>query len=1125
MQRAPSPEGSRSPIRAVGRFRQSPRLLRAERLASPGAVRLVTSAYALATASAVVLVLFSARGGRPSLVERAFALLNIPVAPTLLSAVVLALTTRALMARKRAGLLAAATFQMVGIGIGSAALLPRPAGAWLGYWQSRGALGRVLDILAVLTGTVALWWLWRLRARFPGRLRPRHVPAAVATAAIGSLVTVVATAGLVEATEADGATPSTVARAVLAAFGGTARLSVSGTPGWIVHTTAALAAVTLAAAVVVLLRPAERRRSWDPDTEVAVRRLLRDHGGRDSLGYLATRRDREATFSPDRAAVLTHRVVAGVSLVAADPVGDADSWDGAVRAWLAECRARGLTPGVISASESGARAYSAAGLKVGRMGDEAVLDAETWDPARPCLKEVTRAARHARSKGVSVTHVRQRDLPATTLAEVTDCAELWRGGEPDRGFSMALNRPADPADGRILHSLARDGDGRLIGLQSYLPWGESGVSLDVMRRDPGAPNGVTELLVSDLMARARDLGVRRVSLNFCMFRDTLEGAERVAAGSFLRSLAWVLARLDRFWQLERLYRFNRRFDPTWVPRFYCYDEPASLPQVLLAGGIAEGFLPTWRPVASTGDLDAEHLALVGALGAPEASEGPARRLSQQERERHASMTAMKAAGLDPFPVGGGDPPDTLATLRSDGSTGRAVEVVARVESVRDHGAVVFATLADGAARIQILVDEDHAGARSQRDFRRLVDVGDLVRVRGTFGHSRSGTRTIITAGWRPEAKALRPVPFTGLDAPQARVRDRSGDLLVHPEQQVLLRQRSAVVTAVRRCLLADGYLEVDTPILQAVHGGASARPFQTWSNAYGMELSLRIAPELYLKRLLVGGLGPVFELGRNFRNEGADATHNPEFTALEAYRPHADYTVMRLLTERLVREAAVAVHGSPVVPRPEPRQVRRGLDGVELMDVSPPWAVVPVLDAVSAALDTTVDLCTPADELRRLGALHGVELAPTAGVGSMIEDLYADLVEPETSIPTFYVDFPQETSPLARPHRTMPGLVERWDLVIAGMEVATAYSELTDPVDQRARLTDQSRRAAAGDPEAMQLDTDFLHALELGMPPAGGLGIGIDRLVMLLTNTPIRSVLAFPLVRPSRAPAPDSAEE
>jgi lysyl-tRNA synthetase class 2 len=372
-----------------------------------------------------------------------------------------------------------------------------------------------------------------------------------------------------------------------------------------------------------------------------------------------------------------------------------------------------------------------------------------------------------------------------------------------------------------------------------------------------------------------------------------------------------------------------------------------------------------------------------------------------------------------------------------------------------------------------------------------------------------------------EAKSLHPVPFRSFDDPTARARQRSTDLLVHPDDVELLRRRSAVVASIRRTLADAGFLEVETPMLHTVHGGATARPFRTFINAYGLDLSLRIAPELHLKRLLVAGLGPVFELGRNFRNEGADATHNPEFTSLEVYEPHADYTTMRHLTERLVKEAARSVHGREVIPLPTPDTVRSGTDGVTLVDIGGAWPVVRVLDAVSAAVGCTITVDTDMDLLLGLAEAHGVAVRPEMRAGAVIEELYAELVEPTTVRPTFYTDFPVETSPLTRPHRTDLGLVERWDLVVGGMEVGTAYTELTDPIDQRARLTEQSLKAAAGDPEAMEVDEDFLHALELGMPPSGGLGIGVDRLVMLLTNTPIRSVLTFPFVRPLVSAAAD----
>jgi lysyl-tRNA synthetase class 2 len=303
---------------------------------------------------------------------------------------------------------------------------------------------------------------------------------------------------------------------------------------------------------------------------------------------------------------------------------------------------------------------------------------------------------------------------------------------------------------------------------------------------------------------------------------------------------------------------------------------------------------------------------------------------------------------------------------------------------------------------------------------------------------------------------------------------------------------------------------VETPVLQTVHGGASARPFETTINAYGLPLYLRIAPELYLKRLVVGGVQRVYELGRNFRNEGADATHNPEFTALEAYQAWADYEVMRELARDLVLAAAVAVHGRPVA-------LRRAADGtVAEHDLSGPWPVVPVHEAVSKATGAVLTPDSTAAEVRDVARGHGVHVPSGASPGEAVAALYDALVEPATTGPTFYTDFPVETSPLTRGHRDDPRLAERWDLVAFGMELGTAYSELVDPVEQRRRLTEQSLRAAAGDAEAMQLDEDFLRALEHAMPPTGGLGLGVDRVVMLLTGGPIRSTLTFPFTRPER---------
>jgi len=1081
--------------------------------------RLLTGLYALATVVALFLTLFDRRQGS-TVGGEVFGLLNVPVAPTFVSVIVLALVTRALLGRKRIGLWLVALFQFLGIYLGTVELIPVTGLPLSELWETRGDVGRGLDVAAIGVALVVLWWLTRLRHEFTGRLQRGSWWLSMGALTVGSAVTVGVAWVLLGAISAPRSQLRNVVGTVLAVFGGVSRRSLAGIPAWVVDVVAVCAAATILAAVVLFLASSRSSSRWSPDREVALRRLLAEYGAADSLGYFATRRDKASVLSADGRAAVTYRVLAGVSLASGDPVGDPDSWRAAIMVWIAEARQFGWLPAVLSASEAGARVYAAAGLRVLLLGDEAILDARRFDLGRASLSTVRRAAKRATQAGLVVRVRRQRELSPSELAEVSDRAQAWRVGRTDRGFSMALGRAADAADAEVLHVTATAVDGSLVGVLSFVPWGRSGVSLDVMRRSPAASHGVTELMVTELMARAAEFGIARVSLNFCMFRSVFEDAERMGSRSLTRLNASVLGLFDRFWQLERLYRSNVKYGPMWSPRFLCYDDVVSLPQVAVAAGVAEGFLPSLRPRVGAGSgLDPEHLAQVSAIAERTvdlASLGPRR--SDQFRHRIDALQRMRTAGTDAYPV------SALVPTMPIGEIGEAtwreatrLSIVGRVRALRDHGSVVFATLIDGVASVQVLLDVARLGREGLRRFAVFVDTGDLVRVDGVAGASRTGTQSVLACTWRMEAKSLHPVPFRSFEDPQARARQRSTDLLVHPLGVELLRRRSVVVASIRRTLGEAGFLEVETPMLHTTHGGASARPFRTFSNTYGVDLSLRIAPELYLKRLLVGGLGPIYELGRNFRNEGADATHNPEFTSLEVYQPLADYTTMRRLTEHIVRQAAKCLHGREALPLPAPGQGRTGTTGVDLVDISAPWPVVTVLGAVSRAVGRTVTLDTDLDVLLGIARTHGVTVRPEMGPGAVVEELYAQLVEPMTMPPTFYTDFPVETSPLTHRHRSTPGLAERWDLVIAGMEIGTAYSELTDPLDQRARLTEQSMKAAAGDPEAMEVDEDFLMALETGMPPSGGLGIGVDRLVMLLTNTAMRSVLTFPFVRPDPA--------
>ena len=335
------------------------------------------------------------------------------------------------------------------------------------------------------------------------------------------------------------------------------------------------------------------------------------------------------------------------------------------------------------------------------------------------------------------------------------------------------------------------------------------------------------------------------------------------------------------------------------------------------------------------------------------------------------------------------------------------------------------------------------------------------------------------------------------------------DLIIRPEAREIAYTRTTVVRSVRDSLERRGFVEVETPMLQLIHGGANARPFETHINAYDLDLYLRIATELHLKRLIVGGMEKVFEIGKQFRNEGADFKHNPEFTSLELYETYGDYNTMRVLTQQIIQEAATAVYGSPVARHADAE------GKVTEYDLSGDWPVKTLTEAVSEALGEEITLDTPVEVLRGHADRIGLELEPDLSWGFLLEELYGELCEGQTTTPVFYTDFPKENAPLTRVHRTHPQLAEKWDLVIFGSEQGTAYSELIDPLDQRERFVAQSLLAAAGDAEAMQVDEDFLLALEYGMPPTGGMGLGIDRLVMNLTGLGIRDTILFPLVRPT----------
>lgn len=499
---------------------------------------------------------------------------------------------------------------------------------------------------------------------------------------------------------------------------------------------------------------------------------------------------------------------------------------------------------------------------------------------------------------------------------------------------------------------------------------------------------------------------------------------------------------------------------------------------------------------------------------------------EQLRVRLEKRQRLLDAGTEPYPA---ELPitSTIARVRSQyenletgESTGVTVAVAGRVMLSRNAGKLCFATLQDGEGnRLQVMLSAREVGPESLAAYKADVDLGDHLFVHGEVISSRRGELSILaqpdeTAGvpaWQIAAKALRPLPKTyqaadGSEvslAEDTRVRRRYLDMIMRPAAREMVRVRAAVVRSLREYFHDADFVEIETPMLQVLHGGAAARPFATHMNAYDTELFLRIAPELFLKRAVVGGLEKVFEINRNFRNEGADSSHSPEFTMVEAYEAYGTYDTMARRTQEMVQKVARDVFGSEQVT----------LSDGSTYDVSGQWASIDFYGSTSEALGRTISSDTPRAELVEIAESLGESIPDHYGPGKIAEEIFENLVGDHLHAPTFVRNYPADSSPLTRAHREKAGVVEKWDLYVRGFELATAYSELIDPVVQRERFEAQALAAAEGDPEAMVLDEDFLEAMEHGMPPSGGMGMGLDRLLMALTGEGIRETITFPLVK------------
>ena len=488
-------------------------------------------------------------------------------------------------------------------------------------------------------------------------------------------------------------------------------------------------------------------------------------------------------------------------------------------------------------------------------------------------------------------------------------------------------------------------------------------------------------------------------------------------------------------------------------------------------------------------------------------------LPEQLRIRREKRVAILKRGAEPYPVA---VPRTssLSEIRSkhkdlpiDVSTGIIESVTGRVIFKRDTGKLCFANLREGdGTELQAMFSLDKIGEDQLEIWKTEIDLGDIVSVTGEVITSKRGELSILANSFALAAKSLRPLPVEHKPlSEESRVRMRYVDLIVRPEARSNARLRPAVMRSLRNTFNTRNFLEVETPMLQVMHGGAAARPFKTFSNAYEMDLFLRIAPELYLKRCVVGGLEKVYEINRNFRNEGADSSHSPEFAMIETYEAYGDWNSMADLTQTLVQQAAKDVFGSHTV---------KHFDGREI-DLGGKWNEISLFDAISEGVGQEVTALTSHEELKKIATKLGIKIDPKWITGKLAEEIFEHVAKDKLIKPTFVKGFPIDTSPLVRAHREVAGVAEKWDLYVEGFELATGYSELVDPVIQRERLVEQSKLGASGDLEAMGVDEDFLKAMEYGMPPMGGMGMGVDRLLMALTGLGIRETILFPLVKPT----------
>ncbi|MFR9730678.1 bifunctional lysylphosphatidylglycerol synthetase/lysine--tRNA ligase LysX [Saccharopolyspora sp. MS10] len=990
-----------------------------------------------------------------------FGLVNVPVAGNVVNVLVLVVLGAALRGRKRAALNTLLLFQFGGLAtsVGTHVAAPRVPGlAEPGQLAGRPAGAGALAAEALIAlGTAAL--LATARPAFPARLAPGAWRHALLVCVGGIVAVVLAGWGLTEAFPGTVAGTSDrfwwAADRSVGGLLGLHRVGAGTGPAWLDLLLDLAATSVLGAALYAFFRGTRRRRRRTDEDEIRLRTLLAEHGEPDSLGYFATRRDKNVLFSPDGGAAITYQVIGGASIASADPVGDPGAWPRAVRAWLEEARTYGWTPGALGAGERAARLYSDFGLRALELGDEAVLRVRDFQLSGPGRGALRQAVHRVERAGYTARLRRHADIPRAEMADLLAVAQRWRRDRAERGFSMALSRLGDPTDGRCLMLEARDAGGGLRALMSFVPWGRRGASLDLMRRDPGADNGLNEYLIACLMAEAPRFGIRRVSLNFAMFRSVFASGERLGAGPVLRAWRAVLTVPSRFYQLESLYRANAKYDPDWVPRFLCYPAARSLTRVALAAGALEGFLPAGRRlprgVTPAGAVQDDLVAGVREVEAAAERAAAAPPRDGPERRRLERLRHLRDAGVEPYPATfarnttvedlvaefGGLPPDS--------HTAREVVVAGRVTAIRDLGGVCFAVLDDSTGSVQVLLDSAVLGP-----WRDHVDTGDHVGIRGEVITTRRGELSVRARSWTMTAKSLRPPRAARGRGTRSRPRHLVRGSAPDPVQ--VLRARGALVAALREVLREHGHVEAEPVAAQ----GTSA------------ELGALVS----LARMRAAGAERVFALRFG---DGEDPWESASLRAYEAYVGEAG---MRELVVDLLRAATIAVFGSAAADDWPPRSLTADRP------------VLDVREAVSRALGLPGGSTAA---LRAACRSAGVRVDDDDPPGRMVARAFDELVRPRTVEPTWCAGHPADDG---RDDRFAPRPVGRAELVVRGARLACTGTEPSDPLARRAHLRD--RLLSEAEDEAGER---LLSALEDGIPPAGVLDLDVGRLLVLLIGT------------------------